>query len=265
MVVRTLRPRLVGQNITAVETSGLALRRPIDLKMLKRACVGARVDAVRRIGKYWLIDLSTEHVLLGHLGMTGRLVFADADAPRAAHTHAVFRLARGDELRYVDPRRFGVLRAYAAADAAQSAELAVLGVDPLERGFTVRYFADSLAASRRDIKAFLMDQSRVAGLGNIYVCEALFRAGIAPTRRSDRVAKKAEALHAAVVTVLKESIENRGTSFSDYVDADGQSGGNQRSLWVYGREDDPCRRCAGRIKRRVQAGRSTFFCPRCQK
>jgi formamidopyrimidine-DNA glycosylase len=110
-----------------------------------------------------------------------------------------------------------------------------------------------------------MDQSRVAGLGNIYVCEALFRAGIGPTRRSDKVVKKAEALHDAIVTVLKESIKNRGTSFSDYVDADGQAGGNQRALWVYGRESDPCRRCGARVKRRVQAGRSTFFCPRCQK
>src|SRR2546425_165802 len=137
MVVRTLRPRLVGEHIAAVETSGLPLRRPIDRKMLERACVGARVDAVRRIGKYWLIDLSTEHVLIGHLGMTGRLVFAAEDAPRPPHTHAVFRLTRGDELRYVDPRRFGVLRAYAAADAAGSDELVVLGVDPLERGFTV--------------------------------------------------------------------------------------------------------------------------------
>jgi formamidopyrimidine-DNA glycosylase len=197
--------------------------------------------------------------------MTGRLVFAGAGTPRAPHTHAIFALERGDELRYVDPRRFGVLRAYASADAATSDELAVLGVDPLERGFTVRYFADALAASKRDIKAFLMDQSRVAGLGNIYVCEALFRAGIGPTRRSDKVVKKAEALHDAIVTVLKESIKNRGTSFSDYVDADGQAGGNQRALWVYGRESDPCRRCGARVKRRVQAGRSTFFCPRCQK
>ncbi|HEX9105333.1 MAG TPA: DNA-formamidopyrimidine glycosylase family protein, partial [Polyangia bacterium] len=133
MVVRTLRPRLVGERISAVETSGLPLRRPIDRKALERACVGARVEAVRRVGKYWLIDLDNrrtgKHVLLGHLGMSGRLVFSDEDEPRAAHTHAVFRLQRGLELRYVDPRRFGVLRAYAAADAPASPELAVLGVD----------------------------------------------------------------------------------------------------------------------------------------
>src|SRR5438874_12083767 len=107
MVVRTLRPRLVGERIAAVETSGLPLRRPIDRKMLERACVGARVEAVRRVGKYWLIDLSSQHVLLGHLGMTGRLLFAGAGEPRAPHTHAIFRLNKGLELRYVDPPPFG--------------------------------------------------------------------------------------------------------------------------------------------------------------
>jgi formamidopyrimidine-DNA glycosylase len=110
-----------------------------------------------------------------------------------------------------------------------------------------------------------MDQSRVAGLGNIYVCEALFRAGIAPTRVSERVVKRAAPLHAAILDVLGESIGNRGTSFSDYVDADGQSGGNQHALWVYGRAGEPCRRCGACLRRRVQAGRSTFFCPKCQK
>src|SRR3954469_10150996 len=139
MVVRTLRPRLVGERISAVETSGLPLRRPIHRKTLERACVGARVEAVRRIGKYWLIDLSSQHVLLGHLGMTGRLLFADADSARPPHTHAIFTLGRGIELRYVDPRRFGVLRVYPQAEAPTSPELSILGVDPLEPGFTVPY------------------------------------------------------------------------------------------------------------------------------
>lgn len=269
MVVRTLRPRLVGQHITAVETSGLRLRRPVDRRRLERATVGARVAAVRRAGKYWLIDLdhprAGDQVLVGHLGMSGRLVFAEADAPRPPHTHVVFRLRGGLELRYVDPRRFGVVRAYAADEAARSPELAVLGRDPLDPGFTAAWLAEALGRARRDIKAFLMDQSRVAGLGNIYVCEALFRAGIAPTRRSDRLVRRAAALHEAIVAVLTEGIANRGTSFSDYVDADGQAGENQRALWVYGREGEPCRRCGAPVRRVVQGGRSTFFCRRCQK
>jgi formamidopyrimidine-DNA glycosylase len=269
MVVRTLRPRLVGERIRAVETSGLPLRQPLDRKALERACVGARVDAVRRVGKYWLVDLDNgrtgKSVLVGHLGMTGRLVFTDEDAPRVPHTHAIFHLRKGLDLRYVDPRRFGVIRAYAAADAPTSPELAVLGVDPLEPAFTVAYLTDALGKSKRDLKAFLMDQSRVAGLGNIYVCEALWRAELSPKRLAYRAVKRAPALHDAIVGVLRDSIQNRGTSFSDYVDADGESGGNQHALDVYGREKEPCRRDGAALRRIVQAGRSTFFCPRCQK
>jgi formamidopyrimidine-DNA glycosylase len=266
MVVRTLRPRLVGERIQAVETSGLALRQPIDRRALERACIGARVEAVRRIGKYWLIDLSNEQLLLGHLGMSGRLVFAPAAAPRPPHTHVVFTLGKKVELRYVDPRRFGVLRSYAQAEAATSPELSVLGVDPLEPTFTIDYLAAALKPSKRDLKAFLMDQSTVAGLGNIYVCEALHRAELAPTRRGHTAnSARSARLHAAIVAVLAESIANRGTSFSDYVDADGASGANQHTLAVYGREGEPCPRCGAPVRRLVQAGRSTFFCRRCQK
>jgi formamidopyrimidine-DNA glycosylase len=271
MVVRTLRPRLVGQRITKVESSGLPLRRPIDLRALNRACVNARVEAVRRIGKYWLIELSNDHVLLGHLGMTGRLLFATTKEPREPHTHAVFALGRGVELRYVDPRRFGVLRTYTQAEAPRSPELSVLGMDPLEPGFTIDHLQAMLDDSRRDLKAFLMDQGRIAGLGNIYVCEALFHAQLSPERRANTVGSlgagnaRGRKLHAAIIKVLEAGIANRGTSFSDYVDADGNKGGNQHALWVYGREGEPCRRCGARIKRLTQAGRSTFYCARCQK
>jgi formamidopyrimidine-DNA glycosylase len=224
------------------------------------------VEAVRRIGKYWLIELSNAHVLVGHLGMTGRLLFAAADDPRAPHTHAVFALDRGQELRYVDPRRFGVLRVYTQEDAPRSPELSVLGMDPLEPSFTSAHLQSMLDDSRRDLKAFLMDQGRIAGLGNIYVCEALFLAGLSPRRLANTVGKaRGKKLHAAILKVLRRGIENRGTSFSDYVDADGQQGGNQHSLWVYGREGEPCKKCGAKVKRLVQGGRSTFFCPRCQK
>jgi formamidopyrimidine-DNA glycosylase len=139
-------------------------------------------------------------------------------------------------------------------------------MDPLEPGFTVAHLQSMLDVSRRDLKAFLMDQGRIAGLGNIYVCEALFHAGLSPTRRADSVGPaRGKKLHAAIIRVLRAGIENRGTSFSDYVDADGNKGGNQHALWVYGREGEPCRECGARIKRLVQAGRSTFFCARCQK
>jgi formamidopyrimidine-DNA glycosylase len=257
----------VGRRLVDVEVSGLALRRPIDLARLRAACRGARVDAVKRLGKYLLVELSSDDVLVAHLGMTGRLVFAAPSTPRPPHTHAVFRLG-GDppsELRYVDPRRFGVLVAYARTEVAASSELSVLGVDPLAREFTVERLARELGAARRDLKGFLLDQSRIAGLGNIYACEAMFLARLGPRRRTNRLGRAdAARLHAAIHKVLRAGIANRGTSLSDYVDADGEEGRNQHALAVYGRAGQPCRRCGRAIRRLVQGARSTFYCPGCQ-
>jgi formamidopyrimidine-DNA glycosylase len=265
-VARTLRPRLVGRRVLEVESSGLPLRRPIDLGRLRRALRGATVDAVERLGKYLLIQTSSAHTLVAHLGMSGRFVFAPPAAARAPHTHAVFRLDGELELRYVDHRRFGVLAVYAAARARRSPELAGLGLDPLDAAFTVEHLRAQLAATRREIKTFLLDQTRLAGLGNIYAAEALFRAGIAPRRRADRLpGAAAERLHAAIRAVLRDGITHRGTSFSDYVDAEGVPGDNQARLDVYGRDGQPCRRCGRPIRRLVQGARSTFYCPTCQK
>jgi formamidopyrimidine-DNA glycosylase len=265
-LVRSLRPHLVGRRLLAVETSGLALRRPVDRPRLEAGCRGALVLGARRYGKYLLLDLSTENVLLAHLGMSGQLLVQAAAEPRAPHTHVVFRLDDGRELRYVDPRRFGVLRCLPAERAFESPELSVLGVDPLDERFTVAWFAALLAQSRRDVKSFLLDQSRLAGVGNIYACEALFHAQVAPRRRAHRLgAARASRLHAAILQVLETGIANRGTSFSDYVDADGAAGENQQALAVYGREGQPCRRCRAPIRRIVQSARSTFYCPKCQR
>lgn len=265
-VARSLR-RLVGRTVARVETSGLPLRAPVDRRRLRRACEGARVEAVRRVGKYLLLELSRGDVLLAHLGMSGRLLLARDGAPRAAHTHAVFTLDGGGELRFVDPRRFGVLVAYRRDALGKSRELAALGPDPLTGEFTVEALAGSLAASRGvAVKGFLLDQRRVAGLGNIYVSEALFVAGISPRRRADSIgAARAARLHAAIREVLEAAVARRGTSFRDYVDADGAGGENQAHLSVYGRAGEPCHRCKEPIRRLVQAARSTFYCPRCQR
>jgi len=269
-VARSLRPRLVGRRVLSVETSGLALRRTIDRARLEKACAGAVVESVERVGKYLLVALSSGSVLIAHLGMSGQLVFADARAERRPHTHALFHLDGELDLRYVDPRRFGVLSIYPSEDVAASPELSVLGVDPLDPAFTVEYLHGALASARRDLKAFLLDQSRIAGLGNIYACEAMFHAGISPRRRTHRLGRdRAAKLHRAIRHVLETSIANRGTSFSDYVDADGAIGSNQAALFVYGREGEPCRRCKSPIKRPikriVQSGRSTFYCVSCQR
>jgi formamidopyrimidine-DNA glycosylase len=265
-VARTLRPHVSGATILGVQTSRHALRRPIPEDVLHRACVGARFETVERVGKYLLIAISSGSTLLVHLGMSGRLLMIDSSAIRAPHTHLVFTLAGGRDLRYVDPRRFGVIACYSTDTVDAAPELAPLGPDPFTSGFTVEYLARALAGSRRDLKSFLLDQRQIAGLGNIYVCEALFRAGLSPRRSTSRMGDdRSSRLHEAILHVLSEGIRNRGTSFSDYLDVNGEMGQNQAVLWAYGREGEQCRKCGGVIRRLVQGGRSTFYCPVCQK
>jgi len=262
-VARTLRPKLVGRRIVGVETSGKKLRQPVERAKLQKLAVGATVDAVARTGKYLLIELSSGATLVSHLGMTGWYLFARPETAREKHTHVVFTLDSGLELRYTDHRRFGILRIYPTPKVKKSPELSILGADPLEAVFTVEYLAAQLKATRRDVKTFLLDQTRIAGVGNIYACEALFLAGISPRKKTSRV--DAAKLHAAVQKVLRAGIANRGTSFSDYVDAEGEAGENQNSLHVYGREGQRCRVCSSVIRRLVQGARSTFYCPKCQR
>jgi formamidopyrimidine-DNA glycosylase len=269
-VVRTLRPRLAGARVKGIWWSGqpLHLLRAPDLGALERVCVGGTVAGVRRKGKFILVDMARGRAggvrgsLLVHLGMTGRLRVGAAGEARAPHTHLVWRLDGARELRFVDARRFGWVAA-ATADG-ELRELAALGPDPLAE-LTVDMLAASLATSRAPIKAFLLDQRRVAGLGNIYVSEALFRAGVHPGTVARRARGRAAALVAGIRAALELGIANRGTTLRDYVDADGAAGGNAAALLVYGREGQACGGCGAPVKRRVDAGRSTFFCARCQR
>jgi formamidopyrimidine-DNA glycosylase len=268
-VVRTLRPLLVGERIRGVWWSGIPLRmvKAPDLAELERVSAGGRVSAVRRRAKYILIDVSDGRGrprggVVVHLGMSGRLRVAENSVARAKHTHVVFTLGDGRELRFTDPRRFGWVGAGAVLD--ELPELSVLGPDPLTE-LTESGLAAALARSSAPVKAFLLDQKRVAGLGNIYVCEALFRARVHPTTPARKVKARAAALMKGVRESLELGIANRGTTLRDYVDAWGAEGNNASSLLVYGREGEPCKVCGTPIRRRVDAGRSTFFCARCQK
>jgi formamidopyrimidine-DNA glycosylase len=266
-VRRSLEPGLYEGEVVRVEASRLKLRRrAIERGPMQRALMGARFVAARRHGKYLMLDTSSGHTLLVHLGMAGQLLLGAAtEAPRK-HTHVDVTLSSGRALRYVDPRRFGIVRLFRTDEVARSAELAELGPDPLAGGFDEAAFGAALAATKRDVKAVLLDQRVVAGLGNIYVSEALFEARVSPRRRAHKI-KPAEraALFAAIGAVLRRSVANRGTSFSDYVDARGESGSNQHALFVYGRAGEPCRICDAKIHRIVQGGRSTFYCRRCQR
>jgi formamidopyrimidine-DNA glycosylase len=265
-IVRGLRPLVRGRRINGVWTSGLPLhlRRPVDARGLKRIAIGRVIADVRRLGKYILLGLrgDADAGVIIHLGMTGRLRVQSAGAARVPHTHVVLALAGGDELRFSDPRRFGWVEPTAAF--ADSAALARLGPDPLSQ-LDETALAASLAGVRAPIKAFLLDQHRIAGLGNIYVSEALFRARIPPTARAGRLRARAPELLAAIRAALENAIDLRGTTLRDYVGADGVPGDNASALLVYGRAGDPCTACGGPIRRRVDGGRATFYCPKCQR
>jgi formamidopyrimidine-DNA glycosylase len=265
-IVRGLSPVLRGRRVAGVWGSGLPLHlaRAVDLGALRAVSVGRAFAGARRIGKYILLEVEGgAGAGVGvHLGMTGRLRVQPAGAPRDRHTHVVFRLDGDDELRFVDPRRFGWVAA--GAPLAALPELADLGPDPLA-DLDAAALEAALAGVRAPIKAFLLDQRRIAGIGNIYACEALFLAGVHPTAPAGRVRRRAPALLAAVREALEGGIARRGTTLRDYVDADGLPGDNAGALLVYGREGLPCPRCGAAVRRRVDAGRSTFFCPRCQR
>jgi formamidopyrimidine-DNA glycosylase len=262
---RSLRPHVLDRVVTGVWGSGLALRKPVDLAAL-RTQEGRRIVSLMRTGKNLLFGFDSGMVLCAHLGMSGCYLMQPAGSPPPEHTHLRFSFAGYPlEMRYVDPRRFGLA---VLCEAAQVPQLLQLGPDPLSPEFTADHLFTALTGSRRDLKALLLDQGVVAGLGNIYAAEALFHAGLRPTRRGHRVSRPAAArLHAAIRQVLDAAVVRRGTTLSDggYVDAEGQSGENQHHLMVYGRQGQPCRVCGAPIQRRVQAQRSSYYCPECQK
>jgi formamidopyrimidine-DNA glycosylase len=265
-VRRSLEPLVVGARIDKLWTSGKPLRmnRVLDVRGLKKVAIGGTIERVRRRAKYLLLD-STLGSTLVHLGMTGRFHVAPASEPRPSHTHVAWKLEDGRELRFADPRRFGVVLPVPRGAEATMPELAELGLEPFDPAFTPAALLALAKATRRPLKTFLLDQTAIAGLGNIYVAEALFHARLHPHRPSSRLnVAQAALLHAAIVDVLQKSIDNRGTSFRDYVDASGELGFNQLSLSVYGRTGQPCPRCHKPVRAAVTQGRATFYCPSCQ-
>jgi formamidopyrimidine-DNA glycosylase len=262
-VARSLRGRVVGKRITATLRSGKPLRQKTgDLDKL----VGARITSVDRYAKYLIVRTDGTHAVLAHLGMTGSLLVRRVGEDRPPHTHVVLELDGKHELWFVDPRRFGQFTVVAQSKLSSRPELAALGPDPFSDAFTVEFLRERLRGRKAPMKAVVLDQKVFAGMGNIYVAEALYLAGISPKRAASRVkAAEVEALHRATRQVLEMGINNRGTSFSDYVDANGDSGDNEAFLKVYGRGGEPCERCGKPIQQIVQSGRSTYYCRGCQR
>ena len=271
-VARGLRLVLPGRGIVRVRLSAKTDFID-DPAALERDLPGTRVKSVARYGKFLVLDLERsrageddgrggEIALLIHLGMTGQIVVGAAEAPVAAHTHVFLTLDNGRELRYTDPRRFGRIGLLVAG--AREAVLGPLGIDPLEA--SEEEFRGVITSRRARIKALLMDQRVFRGMGNIYTDESLWRAKINPKRLGANLSGvEVRRLHRAVREILMEAIRLRGSSVSDYVDSEGQRGGFQLRHRVYQREGKKCFRCDGVIRRAIVAGRSSFFCARCQR
>ncbi|OYX41619.1 MAG: DNA-formamidopyrimidine glycosylase [Rhodobacterales bacterium 32-67-9] len=274
-VRRGLLPAMEGRTILAADIRRPDLRFPFPERMAERlAC--ARVLGLRRRSKYILADLSTGETLLVHLGMSGRMLISGAmpgafhhDHPAPAkHDHVVFDMEGGARVTFNDARRFGAMDLMATVTADEHWLLREIGPEPLGNEFSEDYLVGRLKGRAMPVKAALLDQRVVAGLGNIYVCEVLHRARLDPRRKAGQVAAaRIAALVPIIREVLGEAIEAGGSSLRDYRQADGELGYFQHTFRVYDREGAPCPTpgCAGTVGRIVQSGRSTFFCPRCQR
>ena len=266
-VVRDLQPPLTGRHIAAARGCGRPLRRPW-LAEWEPLLHGRLIETVRRRGKWIVLDLADDLHLVFHLGMTGQLTVAGADAPLKTHTHLLFDLEGGKpalQLRFRDVRRFGSATLFAnAAALEESFRRSGLGPEPF--GLDARYWRQRLSQTSRCLKAVLLDQSVLAGVGNIYADEALFEAKLHPGRPGKSLtAREAGRLREAVEKVLKRAIERRGSTIRDYVGGSGLKGGYQEEFRAYGRTGKPCGHCHTPIERIRLAGRSTHFCPRCQR
>jgi formamidopyrimidine-DNA glycosylase len=266
-IANGLEKRVAGDRIESVWLGSKPEPLKSPAREIARALEGARVERVRRVGKHIVFDLQSDDLQgnggkarrqwIVHLGMTGRLLVASPDTEVPKHTHLVARLASGRELRFVDPRRFGRLE-------VRQNDFSGPGSEPLQ--ISVEDFARLFHRRAAPIKALLLNQTLLHGVGNIYADESLFRAGVRPRRPAHSLTRaELKQLHAALREVLKEAITAGGSSVSDYVDADGEEGFFQLQHRVYGREDEPCLMCKTKIKRIVVAGRGTHYCPKCQK
>ena len=279
-VRRGLAPAMEGARFTKVEVRNRGLRWPIAKDFEKRI-TGKTVEGLGRRAKYLLADLSSGDVLIMHLGMSGSFRVGKDAAPSVyyherskstAHDHVVFHMSNGATVTFNDPRRFGSMKLVPRATIESEPLLRSIGPEPLGNEFDAAMLARACAGKKTSLKAALLDQRVVAGLGNIYVCEALFRARLSPKRLASTIADRngkpnarALVLVEAIKAVLHDAIKAGGSSLRDHRRADGSLGDFQHNFLVYDREGAPCPTCKGKIKRIVQTGRSTFYCPSCQK
>ena len=274
-VRRGLEPVLEGRRLAEVVQRRPDLRWPLPERFAERL-EGRQVQRLRRRSKWLLLDLDGDETWMVHLGMSGRMLIDGAEsvdlhhvrATPGKHDHVVVRTDQGTVITYNDARRFGAMDLWPTSDLDEHPHLKGLGPEPMGNAFNGAALARAFAGRRSPVKAALLDQRTVAGLGNIYVCEALWRSGIHPKRIAATVSRpRIERLAGEIVATLGEAIAAGGSSLRDYRQADGELGYFQHAFRVYDREGEPCQTsdCSGAIRRIVQSGRSTFYCPRCQR
>ena len=261
-----LTPHLLGRKIVAITHSGKKLRSPFPRAAIARWGIGATVVAVARRAKYLLLSLDNGGLIVVHLGMSGRLCVTNPGEPLRSHDHVRLRLDAGLELRFNDARRFGLFDLLPPGEAGNPKWLRDLGPEPLGPEFTAAFLHAKAQGKKTPIKNLLMDNRVVVGIGNIYASESLFAARVLPTKPAGTLSLAAcQRIVANSRQVLGQAIAAGGTTISDFANASGEAGYFQLQLMVYDRAGQPCRVCGATIRKIVLGGRSTFFCPRCQR
>jgi len=260
-VVRTLRQKILGRTILDIRNEWPRHLAALGLDEFRERIVGKTIIELGRRGKYILFTLDSLESMIIHLKMTGQLLIQPASSPMPDHVHTVFKLSGDDDMRFRDVRKFG--RVYILSDKEEL--LGQLGPEPLSDSFTPELLYEMLNNRHRILKPLLLDQHFIAGIGNIYADESLFRARIGPKRTSSTITQiETDKLHASIQKTLQRAIENGGATINDYRQPDGSKGEMQNLLRVYGRAGESCPRCAGVIERIVLGGRSTYYCASCQ-
>ncbi|MFN7250686.1 MAG: DNA-formamidopyrimidine glycosylase [Anaerobacillus sp.] len=265
-VKRTLQQLVIGKTIKGITVHwGKIIKRPDDVAQFSHLLIGQTITNIERRAKFLKFILD-DYVLVSHLRMEGRYGLHSEDEDIDKHTHVIFTFTDGTELRYRDVRKFGTMHLFLKGEEKHNLPLAQLGIEPFDDKFQAKTLKELFKGTSRKVKVTLLDQSKLVGLGNIYVDEALFRSGIYPERigtdLSDREIKK---LHKEIKATLKEAIDLGGSSVKSYVNGQGEMGMFQQQLFVYGRKGEPCKVCTTPIEKTVVGGRGTHYCPKCQK
>jgi formamidopyrimidine-DNA glycosylase len=267
-VVRALRRAVLGRTIVAAEVRLPKLISPVSTAVFNRKLKNALIAGIGRRGKYILIEMNTDRVLAVHLRMTGQFLVLALDDPLPPHAHAIFYLDDERRLVFRDQRQFGVMKLLATSEVGETKGIKELAPEPFSDDFSLNYLKETLAGSRRTLKTLLLDQTRVLGLGNIYAAEALFRAGINPFKvSSDLSTRRIERLHRAIRDVLRAAVSGNSARRINLENPNGFSYGEAfgRTWQVYEREGELCFKCGTRIRRLTHGGRSTYWCPKCQR